>query len=74
MSSTQNGLNPDGRMTLMDAAFLVERLQARAAHAEELQALRIARDALLVLVSEGYSTLGQRLNRAAEQATTPAAF
>ncbi len=72
MSSTQNGSDPDGRMTLMDAAFLVERLQARAAHAGELQALRIARDALLVLVSEGYSTLGQRLNGDAERVTTPA--
>lgn len=72
MSSTQNGLNVEGRMTLMDAAFLVERLQARAAHEGELQALRIARDALLVLVSEGYSTLGQRLNGDAEVATTPA--
>ena len=50
-------------MTLMDAAFLVERLQRRAAHAGEVEALRIARDAILTIVAEGYQTLGDRLRR-----------
>jgi hypothetical protein len=49
-------------MTLMEAAFLVERLQGRAAHSGELEALRIACDALLTMVSEGYLTLGDRLH------------
>ena len=48
-------------MTLMDAAFLVERLQRRAAHAGEVEALKIARDAILTIVAEGYQTLGDRL-------------
>jgi hypothetical protein len=50
-----------GKMTLVEAAWLVERLQSRAAHAGELEALRIARDALLTIVSEGFVTLGDRL-------------
>jgi hypothetical protein len=50
-------------MTLMEAAILVERLRGRAAHAGELEALRIARDALLTLVSEGYTTLADRLGK-----------
>jgi hypothetical protein len=54
-------VRPYGRMTLMEAAFLVERLQGRAAHAGEVEALRIARDALLTIVAEGYCTLGERL-------------
>lgn len=54
---------PNGKMTLMDAAFLVERLQRRAAHAGEVEALMIARDAILTIVAEGYQTLGDRLRR-----------
>ena len=50
-----------GRMTLMEAAQLMERLQGRAAHTGELEALRIARDALLTIVSEGFVTLKDRL-------------
>jgi hypothetical protein len=53
-----------GEMTLVEAAQLVERLQGRAAHERELEALRIARDALLVVVSEGFSTLRERLRPA----------
>ena len=53
----------NGKMTLMDAAFLVERLQRRAAHAGEVEALKIARDAVLTIVAEGYQTLGDRLRR-----------
>jgi len=59
--SGTNGTTPYGKMTLMEAAFLVERLQARAAHAGEVEALKIARDALLTIVAEGYCTLGDRL-------------
>ena len=69
-SNGRNGLNgsdvltrANGKMTLMDAAFLVERLQRRAAHAGEVEALRIARDAILTIVAEGYQTLGDRLRR-----------
>lgn len=47
----------------MDAAQIVERLQMRAAHEGELKALKIARDALLTIVSEGFSTLDDRLGR-----------
>lgn len=54
-------VRPYGKMTLMEAAFLVERLQGRAAHAGEIEALKIARDALLTIVAEGYCTLGERL-------------
>ena len=56
-----NGSKPNGRMKLMDAALLVERLQSRAAHAGEVEALKIARDALLTIVAEGYTTLEDRL-------------
>ena len=56
-----NGARPNGRMKLMDAALLVERLQSRAAHAGEVEALKIARDALLTIVAEGYTTLEDRL-------------
>jgi hypothetical protein len=48
-------------MTLIEAAQLMERLQGRAAHTGELEALRIARDALLTIVSEGFVTLRERL-------------
>jgi len=48
-------------MNLVDAAQTVERLQLRAAHEGELQALKIARDALLIIVSEGFTTLDARL-------------
>ena len=50
-------------MTLIEAAEIMERLQRRAAHEGEVQALQVARDALLILLSEGYSTLGERLRR-----------
>ena len=50
-------------MTLMEAALLMERLQSRAAHAGEFEALKIARDALLLFVAEGYTTLADRLSR-----------
>ena len=63
MSPGPNGTKPDGRMTLMDAALLMERLQARAAHPAEVEALQMARNALLTLVSEGYLTLNDRLAR-----------
>jgi hypothetical protein len=56
-----NGTKPNGKMKLMDAAVVVERLQSRAAHAGEVEALRIARDALLTIVAEGYLTLSDRL-------------
>ena len=56
-----NGSKLNGKMNLMDAALLVERLQSRAAHAGEVEALKIARDALLTIVAEGYTTLADRL-------------
>lgn len=61
MLAGTNGSKPNGKMNLMDAALLVERLQSRAAHAGEVEALRIARDALLTIVAEGYTTLADRL-------------
>ena len=60
-----NGSKPNGKMRLMDAALVVERLQARAAHAGEVEALRLARDALLTIVAEGYVTLADRLGEGA---------
>jgi hypothetical protein len=60
-------------MKLMEAALLVERLQGRAAHAGEVEALQIARDALLTIVAEGYSTLADRLTNAAGGAQRPGA-
>jgi len=71
-SNGSNGTNRDdgphgsrvnGSMTLMEAAFLIERLQRRAAHGGEVEALKIARDAILTIVAEGYQTLGDRLRR-----------
>jgi hypothetical protein len=56
-----NGTRPNGKMKLMEAALVVERLQARAAHAGEVEALKMARDALLTIVAEGYTTLADRL-------------
>jgi hypothetical protein len=56
-----NGARPNGRMKLMEAACVVERMQSRAAHAGEVEALKIARDALLTIVAEGYATLAERL-------------
>ena len=56
-----NGCKVNGTMKLMEAALLMERLQARAAHAGEVEALKMARDALLTLVAEGYTTLADRL-------------
>jgi len=56
-----NGSALNGTMKLMEAALLMERLQARAAHAGEVEALKIARDALLTIVAEGYATLADRL-------------
>lgn len=61
MRIDNNGTTPNGKMRLMDAAFVVERMQSRAAHAGELEALKIARDALLTIVAEGYVTLADRL-------------
>ena len=58
-----HGSRANGGMTLMEAAFLVERLQRRAAHGGEVEALKIARDAILTIVAEGYQTLGDRLSR-----------
>lgn len=49
------------RMTLIEAATVMERLQVRAAHVVELEALRMARDALLTTVSEGFLHLHERL-------------
>jgi hypothetical protein len=62
--SKSMGLSAEGNetMTLMEAAELVERMQSRAAHIREYEALRIARDALLTIVSEGFLTLPDRLN------------
>jgi len=60
-SNGANGTKLNGKMKLMEAALLVERLQARAAHAGEVEALQIARDALLTIVAEGYTTLADRL-------------
>ena len=56
-----NGTKANGKMRLIEAASVVERLQSRAAHAGEVEALRIARDALLTIVAEGYVTLADRL-------------
>ena len=61
MQAGTNGSKPNGKMKLMEAALLVERLKSRAAHAGELEALKIARDALLTIVAEGYTTLDERL-------------
>jgi len=57
-------------MNLVDAAQTVERLQLRAAHEGELKALKIARDALLIIVSEGFTTLDARLKSQAGMAAT----
>ena len=67
MLAPTNGNKPNGQMTLMEAAILVERLQGRAAHAGEVEALKLARDALLTIVAEGYSTLAGRLGRKANE-------
>jgi hypothetical protein len=58
-------------MTLIEAAEVIERLQRRAAHQGEVQALQIARDALLILVSEGHATLGDRLSRESKDRDRP---
>jgi hypothetical protein len=58
-------------LTLVEAAQLIERLQNRAAHERELEALRTARDALLIIVSEGCTTLAERLHPDAEPAPDP---
>jgi len=63
MSPGFNGRGEVTPMTLIEAARLMERLQGRAAHAGEVEALRIARDALLTLVADGYTTLADRLGR-----------
>ena len=63
MSPGLNGTTLNGKMTLIDAALLMERLQARAAHPGEIEALQMARNALLTLVAEGYLTLAERLGR-----------
>ena len=61
MTAGIDGAREPGQMTLMEAARFMERLQARAAHAGEVEALRIARDALLTLIADGYATLEERL-------------
>jgi hypothetical protein len=61
MSAGLESAKEPGQMTLMEAARLMERLQGRAAHSGELEALRIARDALLTLIGDGYCTLADRL-------------
>jgi hypothetical protein len=68
-----NGSKANGEMRLIEAAFLVERLQSRAAHAGEVEALKIARDALLTIVAEGYVTLADRLGERTNGATRPEA-
>jgi hypothetical protein len=56
-----DGSRPNGKMTLLEAARLMERLEGRAAHAGEVEALKMARDALLTILAEGYVTLADRL-------------
>lgn len=68
-----NGCKVNGKMKLMEAALLMERMQARAAHAGEVEALRMARDALLTLVAEGYTTLADRLGESRGEAGRPEA-
>jgi hypothetical protein len=51
------------RMTLVEAAEVVERLQLACALESERRALGIARDAMLTLVSEGFTTLEERLEQ-----------
>ena len=68
-----NGSKANGEMRLIEAAFLVERLQSRAAHAGEVEALKIARDALLTIVAEGYVTLADRLGERTNGASRPEA-
>jgi hypothetical protein len=70
-----SGKTPQGveKLTLVEAAQFIERLQGRAAHERELEALRIARDALLIIVSEGFTTLAERLQPDAERAQAPEA-
>ena len=58
-------------LTLIEAAQLIERLQSRAAHERELEALRVARDALLIIVSEGCTTLAERLKPQSEPIHEP---
>ena len=48
----------NGEMTLIEAAEIIERLQRRAAHQGEIEALQMARNALLTILSEGFTTLG----------------
>jgi hypothetical protein len=69
----RNGSKPGGEMKLVDAAFLIERLQARAAHAGEAEALKIARDALLTIIAEGFTTLADRLGDVHDSAQQPRA-
>ena len=61
MESGVNGSRENGRMSLIEAATLIERMQGRAAHSKELEAMQIARDALLTIVSEGFVTLKERI-------------
>jgi hypothetical protein len=58
-------------MRLLEAAILMERLQGRAAHAGEIEALRMARDALLTIMGEGYATLAERLGEPANEERRP---
>ena len=52
----------NGEMTLIEAAEIIERLQRRAAHQGEIEALQMARNALLTILSEGFTTLRDRLH------------
>lgn len=66
-----NGTTQNGKMRLIDAAILMERLQNRAAHAGEVEALQVARDALLTILAEGYDTLAERLGLPVNGARRP---
>ena len=63
MDTGVNGSRENGKMSLIEAATLMERMQGRAAHSKELEALQLARDALLTIVSEGFVTLKERLQK-----------
>lgn len=66
-----NGTKQNGKMRLLEAAILMERLQSRAAHAGEVEALQMARDALLTILAEGYDTLAERLGTAVDGTRRP---
>ncbi|MEK6629183.1 MAG: hypothetical protein AABY89_00445 [Acidobacteriota bacterium] len=59
----------NGDMTLIEAAEIIERLQRRAAHQGEIEALQMARNALLTILSEGFTTLRDRLHPGNQRAS-----